>query len=191
MSIQLEKKQSIDLRKSSGEGLRNVRMALGWDAAQKKGLLGKLTSGSIDLDASAVLISQGRVVESVSFMHLNANDGSLRHTGDNRTGNGDGDDESILVYLDSVNPSVDTIVFTVNSYTGQKFTAVANAFVRLVDSDNRDEEIARFDLSGFGEYTGMIMAALKRTPQGWSMTAIGEPANGRTVDQISAQAASY
>lgn len=191
MSINLEKKQSINLKKANGESLRNVRMGLGWDAAKRKGFLGKIASRSIDLDASAVMVSQGRAVESVSFMHLRSSDGSIQHTGDNLTGEGDGDDESILVNLQGVNPSVDTIVFVVNSYTGQRFTAVENAFVRLVDSDNRDEEVARFDLSGFGDYTGMIMASLKRSGDGWIMRAIGDPADGRTVNHVAAQAASY
>lgn len=191
MSINLEKKQSINLKKANGDGLRNVRLGLGWDAAKRKGFLGMFTSRSIDLDASAVMVSRGSVVENVSFMHLRSYDGSIQHTGDNLTGDGDGDDESILVNLQAVNPSVDTIVFVVNSYTGQRFTDVENAFVRLVDSDNHDEEVARFDLSGFGDYTGMVMASLKRSGDGWIMSAIGDPANGRTVDHVAAQAAKY
>lgn len=103
MAINLNKGQTIDLRKPDGGGLTRVRMGLGWDAktVTKKTLFGgtKTVTKSIDLDASALLCAGSEVVETVYFGHLRSDDGSLQHTGDNLTGAGDGDDESIVVDL--------------------------------------------------------------------------------------------
>lgn len=184
MGINLSKNQTINLSKDNGGALRNIRLGLGWDAA-KRGLFG---GGSIDLDASAVVISNGTVVDTVYFGCLTSNDGSIRHTGDNLTGAGDGDDESIIVDLTRVPAHVDAIVFTVNSFRGQTFDKVANAYVRVVDSDDRDRELAKYSLSGGGSHTAMVMSAVKRTGNGWSFTALGVPGEGRRVQQVTALA---
>lgn len=191
MSISLKKNETLNLSKDARSGLNNVRMGLGWDAMEKKGMFGKTKQVSIDLDASAILIGAGQVQEIVSFSKLSSTDGSVRHTGDNLTGAGDGDDESINVSLSSVPGNIDTIVFVVNSYSGQSFSDVKNAFVRLVDSEQGDAEIARFELTSFGNYTGMIMASLKRQGGDWHLNAIGDPANGRTARHISQQASQH
>lgn len=192
MSISLAKNQTINLTKSDGGTLRNVRMGLGWDSkavtTTKKGFFGgtKTTTvqQDIDLDASAILIGSGTVQDIVYFGHLTSDDGSLRHTGDNRTGAGDGDDESILVNLGAVPASVDTIVFTVNSYSGEKFTEIDNAYVRVVDTDQNDTEVARYELSGGEPSTALVMAKVTRSGGGWSLTAVGQYAEGRTANQL-------
>src|SRR3954447_22076905 len=133
MGVSLSKGQSVSLVKQDGGGLRNVRMGLGWDAVRKKGLFGSRAQ-SIDLDASALLFDAGgNLVDQVWFQQLTSADGSIQHTGDNRTGAGEGDDESIRVDLAAVPPRVQTIVFTVNSFTGQDFSQIENAFCRLID----------------------------------------------------------
>jgi len=124
-------------------------------------------------------------VDVVFFRHLTSDDGSVRHTGDNLvggTGQG-GDDESILVDLQRVPVHIDQIVFTVNSFTGQTFAEVQNAFCRLVDETN-GQELARYTLNGGGPFTAQIMAKVERGTSGWSMTAIGTPANGRTFQDL-------
>src|SRR3954451_21202346 len=113
--VSLSKGQSVSLEKKSGGSLTRVRMGLGWDAAEKKGLFGKKRAQSIDLDASALLFNtQGQLVDQVWFRQLTSKDGSVQHTGDNRTGAGEGDDESIRVDLAKVPAEVATLVFTVN-----------------------------------------------------------------------------
>lgn len=180
MGVSLSKGQSVSLLKADGSSLRNVHMGLGWDAA--KGMLGR--SRSIDLDASCMVFDSGRnLIDQVWFRQLKSADGSIRHTGDNRTGKGDGDDESIVVDLASVPQNAQTLVFVVNSFTGQSFSKIDNAACRLVDLDT-GTEIARYDLSGSGPHTAQIMAKLVRSGNGWAMTAIGATCSGRTFRDL-------
>ncbi|MGW5653710.1 TerD family protein [Streptomyces humi] len=186
MSVNLAKGQQISLSKSDGTSLSAVRMGLGWQAAQRKGFLAKLAGArEIDLDASAVLFAGGQPADVVFFQHLVSDDGSVRHLGDNLTGGaGAGaDDEVILVDLGRVPPHVDQIVFTVNSFTGQTFAEVQNAFCRLVD-ETTGQELARYTLSGGGAHTAQIMAKLYRAGGRWQLKAIGEPAAGRTFQDL-------
>ena len=183
MGVSLSKGQSVSLVKSGGGGLTQVRMGLGWDAVKKRGLFGS-RSQSIDLDASALLFDgSNQLVDQVWFQQLTSRDGSVQHTGDNVTGEGEGDDESIRVHLEGVNPAVRTIVFTVNSFTGQDFSQIENAFCRLIDETN-ESEVARYDLTGSGHHTAQIMAKLTREGAGWTMTAIGATASGRTFHDL-------
>jgi len=183
MGVNLSKGQQVSLTKRGGGGLSLVRMGLGWDAVKKRGLFGS-RSQSIDLDASALLFDgHGNLVDAVWFRQLRSKDGSVQHTGDNLTGDGDGDDESIIVDLTRVPPAVTQIVFTVNSFTGQDFSQIENAFCRLVDDTNNDE-LARYDLSGSGRHNAQIMAKVSRGGAGWTMTAIGATASGRTVQDL-------
>lgn len=184
MSVNLSKGQAISLQKDDGGSLTAVRMGLGWQAAPRRGLFGKRTK-EIDLDASAVLFADKQPVDVVFFQHLTSDDGSVKHTGDNLVGGAGqgGDDESVLVDLQRVPVHIDQIVFTVNSFTGQTFAEVENAFCRLVDETN-GVELARYTLAGGGQYTAQIMAKVHRQGNGWSMTAIGAPANGRTFQDL-------
>jgi tellurium resistance protein TerZ len=183
VSVSLSKGQKVSLTKAGGGTLSQVRMGLGWDAMRKKGLFGSRAQ-SIDLDASALLFdASGGLVDQVWFQQLRSKDGSVQHTGDNRTGAGEGDDESIRVDLSKVPPAVASLVFTVNSFTGQDFSQIENAFCRLVD-ETSDTEIARYDLTGTGPHTAQIMAKIARDGQGWSMTAIGNAASGRTFHDL-------
>ncbi|NYI07185.1 TerD family protein [Allostreptomyces psammosilenae] len=182
MSVNLTKGQRISLAKSDGGALNVVRMGLGWDAVKRRGLFGRREQ-EIDLDASAVLFADQQPVDVVFFQHLTSNDGSIRHTGDNRTGVGDGDDESILVDLPRVPAHVNQIFFVVNSFTGQTFQEVENAFCRLVD-ESTGQELARYTLTGGGPQTAQIMAKVYRHGNEWKMAAIGEPAHGRTFQDL-------
>ena len=183
MSVNLSKGQQVSLTKSGGGGLTVVRMGLGWDAVKKRGLFGS-RSQSIDLDASALLFdARGGLVDAVWFRQLRSRDGSVEHTGDNLTGEGEGDDESVIVDLTRVPAEVTQIVFTVNSFTGQDFSQIENAFCRLVDETTR-EEIARYSLSGSGTHNAQVMAKVSRGGSGWTMTAIGAIATGRTFQDL-------
>jgi tellurium resistance protein TerZ len=194
MAINLQKGQKISLSKESGGALSKVIMGLGWDAKQtgekKGGLLGGLFGGggkssdSIDLDASCVMFDDSnKAVDVIYFGQLKSKDGSIVHTGDNRTGDGDGDDEQIIVDLGKVPANVKSLVFTVNSFTGQTFDAVENAYCRMVDSSSK-AEIARYTLSSQGSHTAQIMAKVYRHNGEWKMHAIGENGTGRTIENL-------
>lgn len=185
MSISLQKGQKISLAKEGGATLTRVVMGLGWDAKKKGGFFGfGAKEQEIDLDASCLLFDQNKqVVDVVWFRQLRSRDGSIQHTGDNRTGQGDGDDEQIIVDLSQVPDYVQTIMFVVNSFTGQSFSEIENAFCRLVDqSSNR--EIAKYNLSCNGNHSAQIMAKLYRHNNEWKMHAIGENGTGRTFQEL-------
>jgi tellurium resistance protein TerZ len=184
VSINLTKGQKVSLAKRDGGSLSVVRMGLGWDAVKKRGLFGS-KSQQIDLDASALLFDTGgNLVDAVWFRQLRSQDGSVQHTGDNLTGAGDGDDETILVDLTRLSPAITQIAFVVSSFTGQDFSQIENAFCRLVDQTT-GEELARFALSGSGRHNAQIMAKVGRGDGGgWTMTAIGAVASGRTFQEL-------
>jgi tellurium resistance protein TerZ len=192
MGISLQKGQKISLNKEAGGALSKVIMGLGWDAKKSgggllKGMFGGGGGGSIDLDASCVLFDeQKKIVDTVWFRQLKSKDGSVVHTGDNRTGAGDGDDEQIIVDLNKVPANVKALVFTVNSFTSQTFDQVENAYCRLVDSAT-NKEIARYTLSAQGSHTAQIMAKVYRHEGEWKMHAIGENGHGRTIDSLMPQ----
>lgn len=181
MAVTLNKGQKVELKKSSGSTLTKVRMGLGWDARKVRTLFGRLKEQAIDLDASCLLFDGAKnLVDQVWFSQLRSKDGALQHLGDNRTGVGEGDDESIVVDLDKVSANIETLVFVVNSYSGESFSQIENAFCRLVDTTT-EQEIARYDLSGSGPHTAQVMAKLTRSGAGWDMTALGVRTEGRTI----------
>jgi tellurium resistance protein TerZ len=189
MAVNLQKGQKISLEKEAGGALNRVTMGLGWDVAKSKGFFGfgGGKSESVDLDASCVLFDEAnRPVDVVWFRQLKSRDGSISHSGDNRTGAGDGDDEQIVVELNRVPESVKALVFTVNSFTGQNFSQVQNAYCRLLDASG-NKEVARYDLSVQGSHTAQIMAKLYRHNGEWKMHAIGENGVGRTFDDLMPQ----
>ncbi|MGI5186037.1 TerD family protein [Dactylosporangium sp. CA-152071] len=175
--VNLSKGQRVSLRKQDGTSLSLVRMGLGWDPLKKRGLFGN-REVEIDLDASAILFADKQPVDIAFFNQLRSKDGSVQHTGDNRTGAGDGDDESIVVDLNRVPAHVTSIIFVVTSYEGHTFAQVEQAFCRLVDETTR-AELTRYTLSGGTPSTGMVMAKLHRDGNAWKMTAIGEPQNAK------------
>lgn len=185
MSVNLQKGQKISLAKEAGGALNRVTMGLGWDAIKSKGFFGfGAKSESVDLDASCVMFDEAnRPVDVVWFRQLKSRDGSIVHTGDNRTGAGEGDDEQIIVDLARVPENVKSLVFTVNSFTGQNFSQVENAYCRIVDAGSQ-KEVARYELSVQGAHTAQIMAKLYRHNGEWKMHAIGENGSGRTFDDL-------
>jgi len=185
MAIVLSKGQKISLDKESGGGLTRIVMGLGWDPIKRKGFLGFGTkTEDVDLDASCLMFdAQNQAVDVVWFRQLRSNDGSIQHTGDNRTGAGDGDDEKIIVDLDRVPSAVKSLVFVVNSFLGQNFSQIENATCRLVDG-RTDREVARYDLSCQGPHTAQIMAKVYRHNSEWKLHAIGENCSGRTFQEL-------
>ncbi|WP_225828113.1 TerD family protein [Streptomyces naphthomycinicus] len=172
--VSLQKNQTVSLVKGGRPLLSQVRMGLGWEPAFR----GK----DIDLDASVIAYGpQRNHIDSCYFGKLTILNGAVKHSGDNLTGEGGGDDEVIVVDLGRVPQEVTGLVFTVNSFSGQKFTEVAKAYCRLVDAAT-DEELVRFDLTGAEPQTGVMMAKLVRQFSGeWDMTALGDFVKARTV----------
>jgi stress response protein SCP2 len=175
--VSLVKGSRISLVKSGAPPLTNVVMGLGWDPAKGR--------RNIDLDASVIAFDAGgKKQEIVWFMHLAEFGGALRHSGDNLTGQGDGDDEKISVDLARLPAKVASLVFTITSFGGQKFTDIARAFCRLVD-EATGQELVRFELSEAQQNSAVIMAMLRRQPDGsWEMRAIGEFHDARTVKKL-------
>ncbi|MFJ3187932.1 MULTISPECIES: TerD family protein [Streptomyces] len=172
--VSLQKNQTVSLVKGGRPLLSQVKMGLGWEPAFR----GK----DIDLDASVIAYGPDRGhLDSCYFGKLSILNGAIKHSGDNLTGEGAGDDEVIVVDLGRIPPEATGLVFTVNSFTGQKFTEVAKAYCRLLDATT-GEELVRFDLTGAEPQTGVMMAKLIKQFSGeWEMTAMGEFVKSRTV----------
>ncbi|MFG3356679.1 TerD family protein [Streptomyces griseofuscus] len=172
--VSLQKNQTVSLVKGGRPLLSQVRMGLGWEPAFR--------GADIDLDASVIAYGpQRNHIDSCYFGKLTILKGAVKHSGDNLTGEGEGDDEVIVVDLGRIPQEVTGLVFTVNSFSGQKFTDVAKAYCRLVDAAT-DEELVRFDLTQAEPQTGVLMAKLIRQFSGeWEMTAIGDFVKARTV----------
>ncbi|MFI6552402.1 TerD family protein [Streptomyces griseus] len=172
--VSLQKNQTVSLVKGGAPLLSRVRMGLGWEPAFR----GK----DIDLDASVIAYGPNRNhLDSCYFGKLTILNGAIKHSGDNLTGEGAGDDETIVVDLGRIPAEATGLVFTVNSFTGQKFNEVAKAYCRLID-DASGEELVRFDLTGAEPQTGVMMAKLIKQFTGeWEMTAMGDFVKSRTV----------
>lgn len=203
MSISLKKNEGISLSKTTSSSLSSVVMGLGWDAfivREKKvggflGFGGSKTGKSekvpmdVDLDASCLLMDEaGNLVDNIYFGKLKSSCRNVIHTGDNRTGDGDGDDEQIEVNLESLAPNIKHVVFTVNAYTsGVSFNNVENAFCRLFNKQD-GKEMVRTELDSSGTHNAIIMAKVSRVDGDWEFKSLLEPCNGRTSDQIAPDA---
>ena len=161
-------------------------VGLGWDEAEQPRGFFAPKPQPIDCDASAILCgANGRIVGNdisqccVYFGNLRHPSGAIVHQGDNLTGEGDGDDEQIMVNLPMVPSQVDKIVFVVNIYDARKrnqhFGLIRNAFIRLVDMDHHTE-ICRFNLSeNYNNMTGLVVGEIYRKNGEWKFNAIGQP----------------
>ena len=174
MAVTLVKGGNVSLTKEA-PGLTNVLVGLGWDVRTT-------TGADHDLDASAILLNaSGKVISDrhfVFFNNLTSPDGTVEHTGDNLTGEGEGDDEAIKVNLAAMAPEVAKIVFPVSIYDAdtrrQNFGQVTNAFIRVVNAAD-DREIARFDLSeDASTETAMVFGELYRHGGDWKFRAVGQ-----------------
>ncbi|WP_419960771.1 TerD family protein [Psychrobacillus sp. BM2] len=183
--INLSKGQKIDLTKTN-PGLKNVLVGLGWDTNRYSG------GDDFDLDASAFIVDgNGKAFNEKSFIfynNLQSEEGSVIHTGDNRTGDGDGDDEQLLVKLPLVPNAVQKVVFTVTIHDAdqrkQNFGQVSNAFIRIVNEDT-NEEIMRYDLGeDFSIETALVVGEIYRHNNEWKFNAIGSGFQGGLASLI-------
>jgi tellurium resistance protein TerD len=174
MGVSLAKGGNVSLTKAA-PNLTAVLVGLGWDVRST-------TGADFDLDASALLLDASGKVPSdrhfVFFNNLTSPDGSVEHTGDNLTGEGEGDDEVVKVSLTTVPAECERIVFPVSIYDadnrGQTFGQVRNAFIRIVDQSN-GTELARYDLSeDASTETAMVFGELYRHQSEWKFRAVGQ-----------------
>lgn len=177
MPVVLTKGGNVNLSKEA-PGLNQITIGLGWNPRSTDG-------AAFDLDASVFMLKEDGKVRSdkdfIFFNNLKSADGSVAHQGDNRTGDGDGDDEKVKITLNSVPSDVQKIVFTVTIYDGQtrnqNFGMVDKAYIRVVN-DTGGAEIARYDLSeDASTVTAMIFGELYRAGSEWKFKAIGQGFN--------------
>jgi len=178
MGISLNKGGNISLSKTD-PSLKNVIVGLGWDARPTDG-------ADFDLDASAFMVKEdGKVRSDSDFIFYNQTRsvcGSVEHTGDNRTGAGDGDDESLIVLLDKVPADIQRVIFTVTIHDAdvrkQNFGQVSHAYVRIINKDSGNE-VARYDLSEDASIeTAMIFGEIYRHSGEWKFRAVGQGYSG-------------
>ena len=191
MSISLQKGQKVSLSKENA-GLSKIVVGLGWDEVQqqKRGFF-SAKPADIDCDASALLLSGGRLVDKrdvVYYGNLRHSSGTVQHMGDNLTGGGEGDDEQIVIDLSAVPSAYDRIVFVVTIYQAiprkQHFGMIRNAFIRLVDSRNNGE-ICRYNLTeDYGGMTAMIFGEVYRNGNEWKFSAIGQGTNDSGIAEL-------
>ncbi len=200
MGINLQKGQRISLKKEA-PGLERIMCGLGWDVAKNKSKGGLLSifskTDDFDLDAFVLCLDAEDRLKSkqdlIYFGNLRHATGAIIHLGDNLTGEGDGDDEEILIDLNHIPEGIHKLVLAVNIYKcferDQEFSQIENAFIRLVNLSN-NKEIVRYSLSG-NEYqgkTGMIFAEIYRHKGEWKMAAIG---TGLQISDLAELAKSY
>jgi stress response protein SCP2 len=176
MAVNLQKGQRVSLVKEDGSALTELMVGLGWDAAPPRG------GPNIDCDASAILCgANGKITrkeDAVYFGNLKHPSGAIRHTGDNLTGIGDGDDEQILARLPALPAQYDKIVFVVNIYQAkerkQHFGMIKNAYIRVVDMESR-KELFRYNLTENGDaMTALIIGEIYRKDGQWKFSALGQ-----------------
>jgi tellurium resistance protein TerD len=179
MGITLAKGQKVDLTKSN-PGLKNILVGLGWDTNKYDG------GSDFDLDSSVFLTgADGRVRNDADFVfynNLKHSSGAVTHLGDNRTGEGEGDDEQVLIDLSKVPSDVQKISFTVTIFEAQErkqnFGQVDNSFIRIINNDN-NEELLKFELGeDFSIETAVVVAELYRHNGEWKFNALGSGFEG-------------
>lgn len=194
LSVNLQKGQKVDLTKGNA-GLKALVVGLGWDEAPRKFSLFSRRE-DIDCDASAILINaqSGKLngpIDVVYYGNLTHRTGALRHCGDNLTGEGDGDDEQIIVELNKVPADYSKIVFVVTIYKArernQQFGMIRNAFIRIVDADT-GRELCKYNLSeNYEGKTAMIFGEVYRYNGEWKFGAIGEPTTDDGIAEMAAR----
>ncbi|KAB2952599.1 TerD family protein [Heliorestis acidaminivorans] len=197
MTINLKKGQKVDLTKGAS-GISELIVGLGWDPVKKSGggLLSGLFGGGggqdIDCDASVLMLQEGdRLHEAVYFGQLKSKCKSVVHTGDNLTGDGDGDDEQIFVSLNKIPSSIHKLVFVVNIYQAvqrkQDFGMIQNAFIRIVNKNN-NVELCRYDLTeNYSKQTALIAGEVYRYQGEWKFAAIGQGTTDPSLKELASR----
>ncbi|MBO0852796.1 MAG: TerD family protein [Nocardia sp.] len=179
----LDPGQTVALEEVRPGELTMVKMGVGWDPINVHGPRG-LRALQVDLDASALLFIGRTLVDVVFYQQLSSRDGAVRHSGDNVTGDGKGDDETITVDLGRLPAAVTAVVFVVTSYAGHTFERIRNGHWHLVDGSTA-AELVRGNLRGGGRHTGMVLAKVYREGTTWKVASISAPITaGHPVEAV-------
>jgi tellurium resistance protein TerZ len=193
MAINLQKGQRINLEKSNGAKLLNICVGINWGAIEKKGVFGlSKKKEAVDLDGSCALFSDAKqVMDVVYFGNLRSQDGSIKHSGDDLTGDMNGDDgldnEVITVDFSRLNPSVSYVAFVLNSFRGHDFGTIPFASIRIYEgTPSRVNEVyAKYDIAngpGFAGHVSMVMGVFYKKNGEWKFNAIGEPTKDKKLE---------
>ncbi len=192
MAINLEKGQRINLEKSNGTKLQNICVGVNWGAIEKKGLFGTKKE-AVDLDAScAVYDDKKNHIDSVNFKKLISNDQAIKHSGDDLTGDLNGDDgldnEVITLDFSRLSPAANHVAFFINSFRGQDFKDIPFASIRIYEGTPTrvNEEFARYDIANDATFAGnvsMVLGNFYKRNEEWKFSAIGVPTNDKKLEQ--------
>lgn len=194
MAINLQKGQRINLEKGNGSKLENICVGINWGAIEKKGLFGlSKTKEAVDLDASCALYNDAKqLTDIVYFGELRSKDGAVRHSGDDLTGDMNGNDgldnEVISLDFTRLNPSVSYVAFVLNSFRGHDFGTIPFASIRIYEgTPSRVNEVhATYDIAngpGFAGHVSMVMGVFYKKNGEWKFNAIGEPTKDRKLEE--------
>ncbi len=193
MAINLVKGQKINLKKDNGSTLQNICVGVNWGAIEKKGWLGGVKKEAVDLDASCVLYDNSKnAVDVIYFGSLKSKDGSIKHSGDDLTGDMDGDDgldnEIITVDFSKLSSNVEHVAFVLNSFRGHDFGTIPFASIRIYEgTPTRVNEIfATYNIAkgeGFAGHVSMVMGVFYKRNGEWKFNAIGEPTKDRKLEE--------
>jgi tellurium resistance protein TerZ len=192
MAINLEKGQRINLEKSNGTKLQNICVGVNWGAIEKKGFFGTKKE-AVDLDAScAVYDDKKNHIDSVNFKKLISNDRAIKHSGDDLTGDLNGDDgldnEVITLDFSQLTPTAHHVAFFINSFRGQDFKDIPFASIRIYEGTPTkvSQEFARFDIANDATFAGnvsMILGVFYKRNEEWKFSAVGVPTNDKKLEQ--------
>lgn len=193
MAINLQKGQKINLQKNNGSALQNICVGVNWGAIEKKGWLGNVTREAVDLDASCALYdTSGNLIDVVYFGSLRSKDGAIRHSGDDLTGDMDGDDgldnEIITLDFTRLNPAVNHVAFVLNSFRGHDFGTIPFASIRIYEGTPTrvNEVFATYDIvkgTGFAGHVSMVLGIFYKRNGEWKFNAVGEPTKDRKLEE--------
>ncbi|QNN43583.1 TerD family protein [Pedobacter roseus] len=193
MAINLQKGQRISLEKSNGSKLQNVCVGINWGAIEKKGLFGFGSSKeAVDLDGSCALYNENKqLLEVVYFGNLKSKNGSVKHSGDDLTGDMGGDDgldnEVITLDFAQLDANVSYAAFVLNSFRGHDFGTIPFASIRIYEGTTKrvNEVFAKYDIangSNFAGHVSMVMGVFYKKNGEWKFNAIGEPTKDRKLE---------
>jgi tellurium resistance protein TerZ len=193
MAINLQKGQKINLKKDNGSSLQNICVGVNWGAIEKKGWFGGVSKEAVDLDASCVLYDISKnAIDVIYFGSLNSKDGSIKHSGDDLTGDMDGDDgldnEIITVDFARLSSNVEYVAFVLNSFRGHDFGTIPFASIRIYEGTPTrvNEVFATYNIAkgeGFAGHVSMVMGVFYKRNNEWKFNAIGEPTRDKKLEE--------
>ncbi|BAV05949.1 tellurium resistance protein TerZ [Filimonas lacunae] len=193
MGISLQKGQRINLQKNNGAVLNNICIGVNWGAIEHKGLFGKSTKEAVDLDASCILFDDNKnQLDLVYFRNLKSKDGAVKHSGDDLTGDIDGDDgldnEIITVDFSKLNTGVTQIAFVLNSFRGHDFSTIPFASIRIYEGTPTkvNEVFATYNIAqdnAFAGHVSMVLGTFYQKNNEWKFNAIGEPTKDKRLQE--------